>query len=64
MNEKNKYHSVAEAVRIEYNEYNGDVFIVFKITDERFKKAVKDDWTNDIDLRVIDKKLCEFDKVK
>lgn len=60
MKEKDRYREVAEAVRVEYNKHNDDVFLVFKITDERFKKRIKDDWTQDIDLKIIDKGLYTF----
>jgi hypothetical protein len=51
------YKTVAEAVRIEYEEKSGAVYLVFEITDEDFKKRIKADWTVDIELELEDKKL-------
>lgn len=51
------YHTVAEAVRIEYDEKSGAVYLVFELTDEDFKKRIKEDWTADIELELDDKKL-------
>lgn len=48
---------VAEAVRIEYEEKSGAVYLVFEIIDEDFKKRIKADWTADIELELKDKKL-------
>lgn len=48
---------LAEAVRIEYEEKNGNLFIVFKVIDEKFKNDVKINWTKDIEYRLIDKLL-------
>jgi len=62
MNEKDRYHVVAEAVRVEYIQSDGKLFLVFEITDEKFKKKIKDDWTQEIDLKIIDKKLAEFEE--
>lgn len=51
------FHTVATAIRVEYEEKTDTVYLVFEIEDEQFKKRIKDDWTEDIELRVIDKKL-------
>ncbi len=51
------YKTVAEAVRIEYEEKSGAVYLVFEITDEDFKKRIKKDWTSDIELQLDNKKL-------
>ncbi len=60
MNEKDSYQEVAKAVRVEYGRHNDEVYIVFKIMDEKFKKRIKDDWNADVDLKIIDKKLYTF----
>ena len=59
MNKNAKYTVLAEAVRVECNTDSGDVYIVFKVTDHDFKKNVKNDWTKDIELKVINKKLIK-----
>lgn len=50
---------IAEAVRIEHIESTDTVYLVFEITDERFKKEIKKDWTKDIDLVLLGKKLIK-----
>lgn len=54
---KSLYHVVAEAVRIEFDEKSGAVYLVFELTDEDFKKRIKNDWTADISLELEDRKL-------
>ena len=51
------YYTVAKAIRVEKNETTGDYFIVFKVTDEQFKKHIKENWLDDIELTVIGKNL-------
>ncbi len=62
MKEIDKYHIVAEAVRVEWEKDTDSVFLVFEIKDKKFKKQIKDDWTKDINLRVIDRKLVKFEE--
>ena len=50
---------VAEAVRIEYEEKTGKLFIVFEVTDEKFKQDIKRNWTQDIEYKLIDKMLVK-----
>jgi hypothetical protein len=57
MNKKALYHVVAEAVRVEFDEKSGAVYLVFELTDEDFKKRIKENWTSDIELELEDKKL-------
>ena len=52
---------VAEAVRIEYEKNTGKLFLVFEITDEKYKQDIKRDWTSDIEFRIIDKHLVKND---
>jgi len=51
------FHIVAEAVRVEYIKDTDEVYLVFEIVDEDFKKSIKKDWTKDIELKIIDRKL-------
>lgn len=53
---------VAEAVRLEYEEKTGKLFIVFEVKDEKYKQDIKKNWTKDIEYRLIDKSLVEADK--
>jgi hypothetical protein len=50
---------VAEAVRVEYIESTGQLFIVFEIKDEKYKQDIKKNWTKDIEYRIVDKNLVE-----
>jgi len=59
MREIDKYHDVAIAVRVEHEQRTDTVYLVFQITDEKFKKRIKDDWTQDIPLRLIERGLVE-----
>lgn len=52
---------VAEAVRMEYEEKTGDLYIVFKVKDEKYKQELKKNWTKDIEFRLVDKLLVEAD---
>jgi hypothetical protein len=52
---------VAEAVRMEYEEKTGDLYIVFKVKDEKYKQELKKNWTKDIEFRLVDKVLVEAD---
>jgi len=52
---------VAEAVRIEYEEKSGRMFIVFEVKDEKYKQDLRKNWTKDIEFRLVDKLLVEAD---
>lgn len=54
MKEIDKYQEVATAVRLEHDPKTDIFYLVFQITDEKFRNKIKMDWTQDIDLRVID----------
>lgn len=51
--------TVAEAVRIEYEENTGRLFIVFEVKNEKFKQDIKKNWTKDIEYKLIDKQLVK-----
>lgn len=48
---------LAEVIRIEYNNQTGDLFLVFKVLNEKLKKQIKENWTKDIEFKLIDKTL-------
>ena len=50
---------VAEAVRIEFEEHSGKLFIVFEVKDEKYKQDIKKNWTSDIEFRLVDKLLMK-----
>jgi len=48
---------VAEAVRVEYEEQTGRLYIVFEVKDEKYKQDIRKNWTKDIEYRLVDKFL-------
>lgn len=50
---------VAEAVRLEFEEQTGKLFIVFEVKSEKYKNDIKKNWTQDIEYRLIDRSLVE-----
>jgi hypothetical protein len=53
---------VAEAVRLEYEEQSGKLYIVFEVKDEKSKQDIRNNWTQDIEYRLIGKFLVEETK--
>jgi leucyl aminopeptidase (aminopeptidase T) len=56
---KNYEEIVGEAVRIEYTEQDGKLYIVFEILNEKYKQDIIRDWTKDIEFRLKDKQLIK-----
>lgn len=56
---KNYEEVVGEAVRVEYTEQDGKLFLVFEITNEKYKQDIKKNWTRDIEFKLIDKSLVK-----
>jgi hypothetical protein len=54
---KNDENVIAEAIRIEYSEIDGKLFIIFEVCNEKSKKDIMENWTDDIEYKIIDKKL-------
>lgn len=54
--------TVAEAVRIEFEESTGKLFIVFEVKNEKFKQDIKKNWTQDIEYKLINKLLVKEDE--
>lgn len=52
---------VAEAVRIEYEEKTGKLYIVFEVKDEKYKQDIKANWTKDIEYKLVDRFLVQGD---
>lgn len=52
---------VAEAVRIEYEEKTGKLYIVFEVKDEKYKQDIKTNWTKDIEYKLVDRFLVQGD---
>jgi len=53
---------IGEAVRVEYSEHDGRLYLVFEITNELHKNNIKKDWQKDIEFMIIDKKLISEGK--
>ena len=49
--------TVANAVRIEFNPKSDELFIVFQVVDEDFKSKIKENWMQDIELKIIGRSL-------
>jgi hypothetical protein len=58
---KNDEEVIGEAIRVEYEEKSGRLFLVFEIINEKYKQSIKRDWINDIEFRLIDKMLVSND---
>jgi len=58
---RNNEQIIGEAVRIEYDEKTGDLYLVFKIKDEKYKQEVKKNWTEDIEYRIVERNLVKDD---
>lgn len=56
---KNYEEVIGEAVRIEYAEHDGKLYIVFEIISELYKQNILKDWTKDIEFIIKDKKLIK-----
>lgn len=50
---------VGEAVRIEFEESSGRLYIVFEISDEKQKQFIMKTWTDDIEYKLIGKALIK-----
>lgn len=48
---------VANAVRVEFNPKSDELFIVFQVVDEDFKSKIKENWMQDIELKIIGRSL-------
>lgn len=53
---------IAEAVRVEYSEHDGELYIVFKVINEFHKQKIKREWNKDIEFVLLDKKLISKGK--
>ena len=57
MDKKSLNHTIAVAVRVEQNFESNELFLVFEVVDEEFKKQIKENWMADIELKIIGRKL-------
>jgi len=59
---KNYQEILAEICRIDIEESTGRVFLIFEVKSPKFKEEVKKNWTQDIEYKIIDKKLVLNDE--
>ncbi len=50
-------NTVAKAIRMEHDPKTDELYLVFKIVDEKFKQRIKKDWNEDVELKIIGKNL-------
>ena len=48
---------IGTAIRIEYEDHTGRLFVVFEITDPQYKNSIKADWTDDLEFKIVDRYL-------
>jgi len=51
------YDIVGEAVRMEFEEKTGKLYLVFEIKNEKYKQNIKKNWVEDIEYKIIDRNL-------
>ncbi len=52
-----EHEIVGEAVRVEFEEKTGKLYLVFEIKNEKYKQDIKKNWTDDIEYKIIDRNL-------
>jgi hypothetical protein len=57
---KDNYEEVATAIRVELDEETDKLYIVFEVTEQKYKQFIKRHWSDDILFKVINKKLVIF----
>jgi len=55
----NTYDTIARGIRMEIDPNTGDLYLVFKVIDEDFKKRVRESWNDDVQLQILGKDLIE-----
>lgn len=55
----NTSDTIARAVRMEIDPLTGDVYLVFKVIDEAFKKDVRENWEHDVELKILGRELIK-----
>lgn len=51
---------LATAVRVEYNESTNEVYLVFLVTDEKFRQQIIKDWMQDLDVKLLGRKIVKI----
>jgi hypothetical protein len=52
---------LATAVRVETDLRSDRLFLVFEVIDPEFKRQVKKDWTQDLELKIINRELVKHE---
>jgi hypothetical protein len=50
---------IGQAVRVEHIESNDKIYVVFEITNPKYKEQIKREWTADIEFELIGKELIK-----
>ena len=58
------YDTVARATRMEVDPITGDMYLVFKVIDEKFKQKIREDWGGDVELKILGRDLIKEQKRK
>lgn len=53
------HDTVARATRMELDPITGDLYLVFKVVDERFKQNIRENWDSDIELKILGRDLVK-----
>ena len=54
-----QYQTIAKAIRVEKNVETDEVYLVFEVIDENFKRRIKEEWESDIELKLIGRNLIK-----
>jgi hypothetical protein len=54
------FDTVARAIRMEIDPITGDLYLVFKVIDESFKQRVRENWMDDVELKLLGRALIEI----
>ena len=50
---------VGEAIRVEYSPEDDKLFLIFEITNPKYKQDVKKNWTQNVEFRLIERYLVK-----
>jgi hypothetical protein len=51
------YKTVATVVRVEFDQQTGEMYLVFLVNNEGFKKSIEKNWSQDVDFIIKNKSL-------
>lgn len=53
------HDTVARGTRMEIDPNTGDLYLVFRVIDEDFKQRVRENWGDDVELKILGRDLVE-----